>query len=127
MALTVVRASLIASIQTVRITQASLLASTGGDTVNAGVDQTVDATVTVTVTATASGSVTWSQVSGPAVTLTPAGLAASFTAPASLAGAVVVLRATCGVATDDVAVTVRPHAEWWSDGVSWSPLVLHVL
>jgi hypothetical protein len=127
MAITVTRASLAASVWTFRVARAELVASASGDTVNAGADQAVDATSTVTVTATASGAVTWSQVSGPVVTLTPAGLSASFIAPAALAGASVVLRATCGAATDDVTVTVQPHAEWWSDGAAWSPLVLHVL
>ena len=126
--ITVTRAQLVASTGAVTVVRAEMVASTGADSVNAGADQTVDAVTTVTVTAMASGAVTWSQVSGPAVTLTPSGLSASFAAPASLAGSTVVLRATCGTATDDVTVTVRAHAEWWSDvGATWRPLVLQSL
>lgn len=94
--------------------------------VSAGADQAVSPLVTVALTASGVASVTWSQVSGPAVTLTPTGaLTATFMAPASQTGAVVVARATSGSSTDDVTVTVAAHGEWWWDGAVLRPLLIH--
>lgn len=102
------------------------VASNVAPTANAGPDQTVNAFDTVTLDSTGStdsdgtiASRLWSQVSGPAVTLSSTTAAQpTFTAPANSAGASLVFGLTVtdddGATStqDNMAVTVLPHVEW---------------
>lgn len=83
-------------------------------TVGAGADQAnVEPWSIVGLTATSSsGAATWSQVSGPAVTLVGSDpLTRTFVAPASFTASTLVFRATNGAATDDVQVGVLPATD----------------
>lgn len=99
--------------------------SVGGATVmSAGADQTVDAFDTVTLSAAASaapGSYAWTQTAGGAVSLSGAStVAATFTAPAVLAGTALTFRVTgSGGAYDECTVTVRPHNAWTKTASGW--------
>lgn len=101
-------------------------------TASAGAAQTVEPWSVVTLTGTdvdSDGTVTtrtWSQVSGPAVTLTGAGATRTLEAPATTAGASLVFRYSVtdnsgATTTSDVTVTVLPAAERILIGGTWVP------
>ena len=93
-------------------------------TVNAGGDQVdIRPYATVTLTAIASDpdgtipTITWVQTNGsPSVTLAGSGVSRTFEAPATRGGCTLTFQATADdgllSATDTVAVTIIPHAEW---------------
>lgn len=100
--------------------------------VNAGADQVnIEPFGTVTLTATASDpdgttpTVSWSQISGTAVTLSGSGSTRTFVAPATHTGDTLVFRATASdgtlQTTDDVAITVYPQNRWKRNaaGTAW--------
>lgn len=92
-----------------------------GDTANAGPDQTVAAWDQVTLTGTGSAAGTWSQVSGPAVTLGGSGATRTFEAtPSNTPGATAtrVFRYTVGAATDDVTVTTASATLFFGSAAS---------
>jgi hypothetical protein len=87
-------------------------------TVNAGADQTVEAWTHVSLVGQVTGTVTslsWTQISGPAVTLTGTGSTVAFDAPGTLAGVTLGFRLTASNGTttvsDDTVVTVYPASE----------------
>lgn len=83
--------------------------------------------LTAVVTSAGSPSFTWRQVSGPPVTLFGAGDTRTFTAPGTMAGAVVVIGVQASVGStfsteQVVTVTVLPQVTWTRRGASdWVP------
>lgn len=78
------------------------LSITWADPYQAGTDQTVDPWSTVTLTGTPSGG-SWSQTSGPSVTLSGSGAVRTFTAPASMSQQVLGFQ----YGEDSMTVTIR--------------------
>lgn len=100
-------------------------------TVDAGADQfDVEPWATVSLAATTDeATAVWSQVSGPAITLTSTGAkTATFVAPPTLAGTDVVVRATVtntfGTGSDDVNVEILPATDAIRAGGVWVPVRL---
>lgn len=96
---------------------ASLGPKVAPTTITAGEDQTdIEPFSTVTLAASVvTGSVTswsWSQISGPAVTLNGSESGRTFIAPANANGATLVFQASGDGSTDQVSVQVLPHLEW---------------
>lgn len=100
-------------------------------TVSAGTDQSgVEPGSTVTLTATSStGSVVWSQVSGPTVTLTGSGaLTRTFVAPARFAFTTAVFRATASGSADDISVAFLPATSgYYNDSLVLVPAEFTVI
>lgn len=106
---------------------------------NAGAPTTVGSLDTVVLSAEASSGnptgYTWTQTSGPAVTLRPNGNVPrpEFTAPATDAGITLTfsLAVTSGGTTSantaTATVTVRPHIEWLWGGAAWTPELTEVI
>ena len=86
--------------------------------VNAGPDQVVEAGHVVGVEAVGSVAPVWSQTAGPAVTLAGAGARRTFTAPVTMAGAVLTFQATAPTGTVASPAGANPGAE--ADTSSWS-------
>lgn len=99
-----------ASMTTIGVHGRLYRASMSVATVTAGTDQTgIENGATVTLTATSStGSVVWSQVSGPTVTLSQSGLTATFTAPGRFAFTTAVFQATASGSSATVSVSFLP-------------------
>jgi hypothetical protein len=106
---------------------------------NPGLDQEVDSLQRVYLDGLASSGHptwwSWSQVSGPSVTLQPSALVPtpSFLAPATDTGTTVTFTLTVGNNEDDVSavsdpvtVTVRPQVEWMYQGGAWLPLLIEM-
>lgn len=100
-----------------------------------GSDQLVESQSTVNITATVTGSPsswTWTQTAGPTVTLSGSGASRSFTAPATVDGALITLQAVATISGIDtppgsVNIAVRAH-QWWvrRSGV-WKPFASPVI
>lgn len=89
----------------------------GGQTGNAGVDQTdVEPWATVTLTATGTG--TWTQIAGTAVTLSGSGVSRTFTAPANFNGETL----TFTYGGDEMTVIVLPATEGVYSSGQWKPV-----
>jgi hypothetical protein len=104
------------------------VATPGADLVNAGADQTdIDPYAVVTLLATSSsGTVTWTQISGPTVVITPSStnpLLATFPAPRLAAGATVVIQAVNGAATDNITIGVDPVTDFVVTAAGTTPTV----
>lgn len=89
------------------------------ETVSLGPDQNTETGKVVTVTAATTGtaSLSFSQTSGPTVTLSGSGNSRTFTMPGSLSSGTpsataVTIQATYGSATDSVVINAPPHPLW---------------
>lgn len=77
----------------------------------------------ITLTATSSsGSATFTQLAGPAVTLTGTGLTRTFVAPISYTAPVLTFRATNGSATDEVTIQVLRATDGIRLAGVWTPI-----
>lgn len=95
---------------------------TPAPTVSAGADQLdvlPGSTVTLTAATTGTGTLTWTQTSGPTVTLSGTGNSRTFVAPPywptganAPVGAALVFTASYGGATDTVSVVTDVHTRW---------------
>lgn len=100
-------------------------------TVSAGADQLdvlPGATVTITAATTGSGTLTWTQTSGPAVTLSGTGNSRTFVAPPywptgsnAPVGAALVFTASYGGASDSVSIVTDVHTRWRKTSTGMSP------
>lgn len=114
----------------VRITRIRALASppVTGLQARAGADQSVQGFATVTLNGTGSvgaTTLTWTQLSGPAVTLAGTGGTRTFTAPTSATGVTLVFQlaavSALGTSVDTVSITALPWLHWRWNGTAAVP------
>lgn len=94
-----------------------------------GAARTVESRSAVSLTATVTGSPsawTWTQTAGPTVTLTGSGASRSFTAPATVDGALITIQAVATISGIDtqpgsVDIAVRAHQWWVLRSTGWKP------